>query len=101
EHAHEAARRRHRQEQEAQKRRLAGTRRAGEEAEFARRQNEGDLPEDFRPVPIAQAHILKSNQRRMLLAYDLYSGALPRRQSRATLTGSAAMFNSKCLNAAL
>ena len=63
EHADQAARRLQRHEQQAQKRRLAGARGAGQELERLFRNVEGQVPEDFRAHAVTQTDIFKMNQR--------------------------------------
>ena len=55
------ARRPQRQEQQPQQRGLAGAGRAGEELERMRLDAEGEVAQDLRPEPVAQAYVLESD----------------------------------------
>ena len=58
----EAARRLQRKQDQAQKRRLPGAGRAGEELEALRLDPEAEIPQDLGPHPVAQSDILETNQ---------------------------------------
>ena len=93
----EAAGRAQRQKQQAQQRCLAGARRAGEEAELARLQREGNVLQHLRPVAIAQTHIFQSNQDRDLLASRRSSLAA----AHVTFVASRCRTSRQSLNASL
>ena len=53
-----------REKQQAQQRGLAGAGRAGEELEGMRLDAEGEVAQDLRPQPVAQAYVLEVGPRR-------------------------------------
>src|SRR5215207_5161925 len=85
EYGHEAARRPHRHQDQAQQRRLAGAGRAGQELERTRLDREGEIAQDLGVHAVADADILETHHRRLeagLVGMDDLHGPLVHRGIR-------------------